>query len=308
MKLALKIDVNTYRGTREGVPRLVEMLKARGAGATFLFSVGPDHSGRAIRRLFSPGTFAGARRSSLLRNYGLKTLLYGTLLPAPDIGRNCADILRGVRDAGFEIGIHAYDRMLWQHRAADADAAWTRRQMSLACERFQEIFGEPARVHGAAGWQMNRHAYRLTQRLGFNYCSDTRGSGPFVPVFQAEIIACPQLPTTLPTMDELIGTDDITADNVADRLLALTRTPSPTGHVYTLQAELEGRRLAPAFENLLDGWQAQGYELSSLHGYLESLVINDLPRHEVAMGSPARGNGAPAMQGREFLAGSAAEG
>ena len=74
-------------------------------------------------------------------------------------------------------------------------------------------------MHGAAGWQMNRHAYRLTQLLGFGYCSDTRGSQPFVPIYQAEIVACPQLPTTLPTLDELIGMDGIDADNVADHLL-----------------------------------------------------------------------------------------
>ena len=44
MKLALKIDVDTYRGTRQGVPHLLEILKARNAGATFLFSLGPDHT------------------------------------------------------------------------------------------------------------------------------------------------------------------------------------------------------------------------------------------------------------------------
>src|SRR6185436_18856440 len=32
--LALKTDVDTYRGTRVGVPRLVEMLKRHDAGAT----------------------------------------------------------------------------------------------------------------------------------------------------------------------------------------------------------------------------------------------------------------------------------
>ncbi|TMH26152.1 MAG: 4-deoxy-4-formamido-L-arabinose-phosphoundecaprenol deformylase, partial [Betaproteobacteria bacterium] len=52
MKLALKVDVDTYRGTRRGVPRLVELLKKHGAGATFLFSLGPDHTGRAIKRVF----------------------------------------------------------------------------------------------------------------------------------------------------------------------------------------------------------------------------------------------------------------
>ena len=302
MKLALKIDVNTYRGTRDCVPRLIDILQAHGAGATFLFTLGPDRSGRAIRRLFDPGVFSKAWRNQTVRNYGLRTLFYGTLLPAPDIGAQCADIMRRTRDAGFEVGIHGYDRVLWQHRAAGADAEWTRRQMDLACARFEEIFGEPARVHGAAGWQMNRYAYRLTQRLGFGYCSDTRGSAPFVPIYQAEIVACPQLPTTLPTLDEVIGLNGVTADNAAERLLELTRNPPETGHVYTAQAEFEGKRLAPVFEKLIEGWRAQGYELASLHDYLESLATRDLPRHEVAVGPMAGRAGALALQGREFLA------
>lgn len=304
MKLALKIDVNTYRGTRDGVPRLIEILKARGAGATFLFTLGPDRSGRAITRLFHSGVMARAWRTSLIRNYGLRTLLYGTLLPAPDIGRECADQMRATRDAGFEVGIHGYDRVLWQRRAATADADWTRKQMEGACRRFEEIFGEPARVHGAPGWQMNRFAYRLTQRLGFSYCSDTRGGKPFVPIYQAEIIACPQLPTTLPTLDELIGTNGLTAESVIERILELTAQPSPTGQVFTLQAELEGRRLAPRFENLLEGWHSQGHELVSLGDYLDSLAVHDLPRHVVGAGSvPGRPNPV-ALQEKEFLAGS----
>jgi len=303
MKLALKIDVNTYRGTRDGVPRLIDILKAHGVGATFLFTLGPDRSGRAIRRLFYPGVFSRAWRNQIVRSYGLRTLFYGTLLPAPDIGAECAGIMRDARDAGFEVGIRAYERVLWQHRAAGADAEWTRRQMDLACARFVEIFGEPARVHGAAGWQMNRYAYRLTQRLGFNYCSDTRGSGPFIPIYQAEIIACPQLPTTLPTLDELIGRDGVTSANAPERLLELTREPSQTGHVYTAQAEFEGKRLAPAFEKLLEGWRAQGYEVASLHDYLESLATRELPPHEIAAGPVPGRAGALALQGREFLAG-----
>jgi undecaprenyl phosphate-alpha-L-ara4FN deformylase len=302
MKLALKIDVNTYRGTRDGVPRLIDILKAHRAGASFLFTLGPDRSGRAVRRLFHPGVFSKAWRNNAVRSYGLRTLFYGTLLPAPDIGAQCAGIMRDTRDAGFEVGIHGYERVLWQHRAALADGAWTRRQMDLACARFEEIFGESARVHGAADWQMNRHAYRLTQRLGFGYCSDTRGNEPFVPIYQAEIVACPQVPTTLPTIDELIGRDGVTAANVAERLLELTSNPPVTGHVYTAQAEFEGRRLAPVFEKLLEGWQAQGYELSSLRDYLESLATRDLPRHEVAVGPLPGRAGALALQGREFLA------
>lgn len=301
MKLALKIDVDTYRGTREGVPALVELLRKYGAGATFLFSLGPDHTGRAIRRVFLPGSIDKAKRTSVVEHYGLKTLLYGTLLPGPDIGERCADIMRGVHDAGFEVGIHSWDHVKWQDGVAAADAGWTQKLMELAADRFLQIFGGRALVHGAAGWQMNLHAYRLTQRLGFKYCSDTRGYCPFMPLYNAEIIACPQLPTTLPTLDELIGTDGWNVDNAADHLLALTQAGLSTGHVYTLHAELEGMKLAPIFDRLLRGWRDRGHQLVSLQDYYSGLDLEILPRCSVAFAPVPGRSGTLAQQGAEFL-------
>jgi undecaprenyl phosphate-alpha-L-ara4FN deformylase len=302
VKLALKIDVDTYRGTREGVPRLVEVLQRHGAGATFLFALGPDHTGRAIRRALRPGFVNKVSRTSVVEHYGIQTLLYGTLLPGPDIGRKCADILRKVRDAGFETGIHTWDHVRWQDGVCRADAEWTKREMERAQERYTEIFGEPARTHGAAGWQMNAHAWRLTQRMGFDYCSDSRGTHPFVPIYHAEIIACPQLPTTLPTFDELIGLDGITSGNVAAHVLGTTAEPPASGHVYTLHAELEGMKLMPAFEQLLAGWKEQGYELLSLRDYFDGLEMKSLPRHTVGNGAVPGRSGTLALQGPVFLA------
>jgi len=300
-KLALKVDVDTYRGTRKGVPRLIELLKKHDAGATFFFSLGPDHTGRAVKRAFRPGFFSKVSRTSVLSHYGLLTLLYGTLLPGPDIGRRCREIMRSVRDAGFEVGIHCWDHVKWQDGVDGAGARWTERQMELARARFEDIFGERARAHGAAGWQMNRHALRLTQRLGFDYCSDTRGTRPFIPVWRAEIVACPQLPTTLPTLDELIGTDSIDAKNVAEHILGLTRSAPAEGHVYTLHAELEGGKLAAPFESLLSGWKRQGYKLVPLRELAEALDLKSLPRNEIALGPVPGRSGSLALQGKEFL-------
>ena len=295
-QIALKIDVDTYRGTREGVPNLVEALQRHHAQASFFFSLGPDHTGRAIKRVFRPGFMKKVSRTSVLEHYGFKTLMYGTLLPGPDIGRNCADILRSVRDAGFEVGIHCYDHIRWQDHVAAKDADWTKREMQRAVDRFTEIFGEAPRAHAAAGWQTNRHALRQTQHLGFEYSSDTRGTKPFIPTWDAEIIACPQLPTTLPTLDELIGRDGITTENVAQHLLEMTREPSQTGHVYTLHAELEGQKWMPIFEQLLQGWREQGYELVSMRQYLQGFKVADLPRHAVELGMVEGRSGMLAVQ------------
>jgi peptidoglycan/xylan/chitin deacetylase (PgdA/CDA1 family) len=303
--LGLKIDVDTWRGTRDGVPRLVEALKRHGAGGTFLFSLGPDHTGRAIKRVFRSGFMKKVSRTSVVEHYGLRTLLNGTLLPGPDIGRPNgigADIMRRVRDGGFEVGIHCWDHVRWQDGVAAADAEWTRGEVSRAVRRFEAIFGERPRTHGAAGWQMNRHALRLTQRMGFDYCSDGRGTHPFLPVADAELIRCPQLPTTLPTLDELIGVDGITVDNVAASLLERTAGGGDVPHVFTLHAELEGMKLLPQFEALLAGWVDQGYRLVSTREIFESLTLDELPRHEVVYGEIPGRSGTLMLQGQEFLA------
>jgi len=296
VKLALKVDVDTYRGTREGVPRLREALKRHGAGATFLFSLGRDHTGRAIRRVFRPGFVEKVSRTSAVEHYGIRTLLYGTLLPGPDIGRSCADTLRGVRDAGFEVGIHSYDHVLWQDNVAAEDRAWTRAEMSKAVERFNEIFDAPPRIHGAAGWQMNVHAYELEEEFGFTHASDVRGTRPFLPVFDGRAGRVPQLPTTLPTLDELVGRDDLTPDNVHEEVLS--RTASASGHhVYTLHAELEGMKWLPAFERLLSGWLRQGYELVSVEALFRSLPPGGLPKHVVVTSEVPGRSGTLAVQG-----------
>ena len=293
MKLALKVDVDTWRGTRDGVPRLVELLKRHGAGATFLFSLGPDHTGRAMRRVFRPGFFSKVQRTSVLRHYGVRTLLYGTLLPGPDIGRRGASTLRAVRAAGFEVGVHCWDHVRWQDGVAFADADWTEREMRRASERFTSIFRQAPKTWGAAGWQTNRHAAWVEEQ-DFDYASDTRGRGPFRPLWDGVAVGCPQLPTTLPTLDELIGRDRIDEGNVAAHILGLSA--QPRAHVFTAHAELEGGALLGAFDSLLRGWKEQGYELVAMRSLFESLDLAQLPRHDVVYGEIPGRSGKVALQ------------
>jgi len=289
VKLAIKIDVDTFRGTREGVPRLVDLLKKHGAGGTFLFSLGPDHTGRAMRRVFRPGFFSKVARTSVVEHYGVRTLLYGTLLPGPDIGRKCKEILRRTRDAGFEAGVHCWDHVRWQDFVTRRDAEWTEREMERAVARFAEVFGEAPRTWGAAGWQLNRHAAWFEERH-FLYASDTRGRTPFQPTWGGVAIGCPQVPTTLPTLDELIGLHE----DVVRHLLSLT---GDGDHVFTAHAELEGGKLLPQFDALLAGWKAQGYELVATEMLWRTIDATRLPRCEVIQAEVPGRSGTLAVQG-----------
>jgi undecaprenyl phosphate-alpha-L-ara4FN deformylase len=295
VQLALKIDVDTLRGTREGVPALIDALQAAGADASFLFSLGPDHTGRALRRVFRPGFFNKVSRTSVLEHYGLRTLLYGTLLPGPDIGRRAGPVMRRVRDAGFEVGIHCFDHTSWQDFVSRRGESWTRTQMLLAVERFREVFGSSPTVHGAAGWQMNEAALALEEELGFRYASDTRGQTPFVPLLQGRRSRCPQLPTTLPTLDELIGLEGIGPERVHESLLERTRQ-APARQVFTLHAELEGMKLLPVLQRLMRGWRAQGYELVSMRTLLAGIDMAQLPGCAVRSGTVPGRSGSLAVQ------------
>jgi undecaprenyl phosphate-alpha-L-ara4FN deformylase len=116
MQLALKIDVDIRIGLREGVPRLIELLRRYEIRASFFVSFGPDHSGRVIRRIWRPSFLLKMLRTNPLRLYGFKTLLSGTLLPSAPVGAENPDQLRAIVADGHELGIHGYDHVRWQDR------------------------------------------------------------------------------------------------------------------------------------------------------------------------------------------------
>ena len=296
-RIALKVDVDTWRGTRVGVPNLVRMLSAVGVGASFLFSLGPDHTGRAIMRALRPGFLRKVSRTSVLEHYGLRTLLNGTLLPGPDIGRREAGTLRAVRDAGFEVGVHCWDHVRWQDQLLRRDGVWAQHEMQRATQRFTEVFGAVPRLHGAAGWQFDEGAARAEMALGIEFASDTRGTHPFQPASANGLaVGPPQYPTTLPTLDELIGVAGLTPENVHRHLLAATEHDE-RDHVYTLHAELEGMRLQAVLDRLLGGWLAQGHTLVALAALHESRRAQALPLHRLGLNCVPGRSGLLAVQG-----------
>lgn len=300
LRIALKIDVPTYRAAREGVPILVDILRRHRAGASFVFALGPDRSGRALGQAFHPQSFGRASYSSLSEHFGRRSLFYGSLLPAPNVGRRCAEIMRNVRDSGFEVGLHGWDALQWTMEAAAANAHWSETHLEQGMAAFEKIFATRPKLHAAPGWRANPHSLRLTQRQGFAYASDTRGRHPFVPVWNGEIVRCPQFPTTLPTLEELADSAQPDPRILRDRLLALTQN-APSTHVFSLRANPDIARHPEHIEELLTGWREQGYAVTSIQALALGLDMDKLPRHEIIVGKVPGRCGTLLLQGEEFL-------
>jgi peptidoglycan/xylan/chitin deacetylase (PgdA/CDA1 family) len=299
--IVLKVDVDTFMGTRDGVPALLDLFNRHGVNATFLFSLGPDHTGRAIRRIFRPGFLKKVSRTSVVSNYGIRTLLYGVVLPGPHIGRKLSSVMRRAREEGHEVGIHCYDHVLWQDFVADKGYEWTRRQMQLAHDAFVDATGIKPSTLGAAGWQINAHAIAIEQEMGFEFASDVRGRAPFFPVLNGTESTCMQIPTTLPTLDELIGTGGITGANVHEEVIRQSRLPLPHGHVFTLHAELEGLKLLHVMDSLLARWIDDGRSLITLRQLYDTLDPAMVPRRQIVPGRVPGRSGDLAVEGSKEI-------
>ena len=247
--IALKIDVDTYVGTRDGVPQLLKILERFGIKATFYFSLGPDNSGKAIRRIFRKGFLDKMLRTRAPSMYGLRTMLYGTLLPAPLIGKQLPDVLLSVTNAGHETGIHCWDHVKWHDYLSLFPKQTTSRELEQAGTIFSEIFGCSARTTAAPGWTVTADSLDIQDNMGLTYCSDSRGHSPFFPTMNGRVFKTLQIPSTLPTMDELLGENGITLETINETYL---QSLKPGLNVHTIHAELEGNALSKTFVELLE--------------------------------------------------------
>jgi peptidoglycan/xylan/chitin deacetylase (PgdA/CDA1 family) len=270
--LVIKIDVDTDRGTAIGVDNLLQLFNRLQIPATFLFSLGPDNTGRAIKRIFRPGFLKKVGRSSVISTYGIRTLLNGTLLPAPHIGQRNAKIMQAAHQAGHEVGIHCYDHIRWQDGLATMTQAEVSAEFEKARQEFQRIFGFSAKTAGAAGWQANAFSLTAYDDAQLFYASDARGTHPFFPKIGEQIFNTLQIPTTLPTLDELLGRPEYPLSRLTEFYLSRLITDVP--NVFTTHAEIEGMKHLAWFEVFLKTAKSQDITFVTLENIAQQYLAN----------------------------------
>jgi len=252
--VGLRVDVDTFRGTRDGVPRLLEILAQHGIRASFFFSVGADNMGRHLWRLLRPAFLIKMLRSNAANLYGWDILLRGTLWPGPRIGRRLGHVIRATDERGHEVGLHAWDHHRWQMRVEHMSREEIRREIQQGFDELTVILGRRVQCSAAAGWKCTGDVLLEKNAFHFLYNSDCRGHDIFRPVVDG-VTCTPQVPVTLPTYDELIGQNGISDANYNERLLSLIRPDRL--NVLTIHAEVEGIARADLFVDFLRHAQAR---------------------------------------------------
>ncbi len=262
MKIGLRIDVDTWRGTREGVPQLLRVLEKHHVRGTFFFSCGPDNMGRHVWRLLRPSFFVKMLRSNAPSLYGWDILLRGTFWPGPQIGRGQKEVFQQTAQAGHEIGLHAWDHHAWQMQVRRSGTRRVHEWTSQAFELLKDATGQAPICAASPAWRSTNEVLLDREKYPFRFNSDCRGESVFLPEVKNRVLDQPQIPTTLPTYDEIIGTDGITNDNYNAHILSLLREDEL--NVLTIHAEVEGMVCAELFAQFLDEAQLRGIEIVPL--------------------------------------------
>ena len=286
MKVGLRIDVDTFRGTRHGVPRLLDLFRDRAVSASFFFSVGPDNMGRHLFRLVRPSFFKKMLRSKASSLYGWDILLKGTLWPGPMIGKALGDIIRSASDAGHEVGLHAWDHHAWQAHMESMTPEDIRRSLERGFETLAGILGRPPTCSAVPGWKCNDLTLLEKTRFPFRYNSDCRGGSVFYPLVHGKGLSQPQVPVTLPTYDEVIMRNGISDHTYNDYMLSLLKPDAL--NILAVHAEVEGLARFSMFEEFLTRARSRG--------------VSFVPLGDLLPGPEGRASGAMtrgSIQGRE---------
>jgi len=292
MKIGLRIDVDTLRGTRDGVPSLCRLLEAHGIRATFFFSVGPDNMGRHLWRLVRPRFLVKMLRSHAAGLYGWDILVRGTLWPGTVIGKRQGDCLRLAAAAGHEMGFHAWDHYTWQAHIARMSPEIIRASLERGVDLMTTIVGAPPTCSAAPGWRCTEAVLREKERFPFAFNSDCRGPTVFRPVVAGLLLNQPQVPVTLPTFDEVIGRPGVTMETYNDYILGLIR-PGRL-NVFTVHAEVEGILCRDLFAQFVQKARALGHEFTTLGTLLADTSV--IPAGHMAAGTIPGRDGWVAVQ------------
>jgi undecaprenyl phosphate-alpha-L-ara4FN deformylase len=271
VQLALKIDIDTYEGISNGASRLASFLHSQKIPASFFVSLGPDNSGRAAARVFHhPGFLKKMWRTKAVSVYGWRTALSGTLFPARPMGNSFGELFRQWRDWGFEVSPHGYDHILWHDQAADWDETRAARELEKVVDVYRHIFGQDPQSFAAPGWQAGAGTWKAMESLKLLYHSDTRGSRPYFPMVGNEVLKTLEIPTTLPTWDEMLAWDGMKPESLAPETLKLLNRSRL--NVLTIHAEFEGTVFFPRFHEFVEDVQREGVEWVFLPQLAKSLL------------------------------------
>ena len=169
MVFSLRIDLESDKGIREGVPKILNLLAKHNIKVSFYVTMGGESN--FFQLLKYRKKLSGKRRVSVFSRMEILRMIF---FPKDFVSEN-KKILKKILAEGHELGIHG-----WKHRE------WTRglekinvkNSIIKAVEKYRKIFGKSPVSFCAPAFRTNSKVIKILYSNGIKIISDIRGKSP----------------------------------------------------------------------------------------------------------------------------------
>lgn len=164
----LRIDLESDKGIRKGLPKLLDLLKKEGVKASFYLVMGGESNILEILK-YNKKMESSAERS--IKVWSLLDKLRMVLLPKDFVKAN-KKILQRILDEGHELGIHGWKHREWTRGLEKIDI---KNRINKAIDRYNHLFGQKPISWASPGFNINNNVLDILNDSGIKYISDFEG-------------------------------------------------------------------------------------------------------------------------------------
>lgn len=167
----LRVDLETHKGIKEGVPKLLDLLKKYGIKASFYLTMGGESNPLEIFKNRGDMKSSGERK---IKVWSLKDKLRMAINPKNFVRENIK-VLQRIINEGHELGLHG-----WKHRE------WTRAlekisipiRIKKSYEEYVRLFHKKPISWASPGFNVNEKVLRSLEENNILLTSDFTGEKP----------------------------------------------------------------------------------------------------------------------------------
>ena len=167
----LRVDLESDKGIKEGVPKLLELLKKHKIKASFYISMGGESNFLEILKYRNKLKTSGERK---IKVWKLKDKLRMIFFPKDFVKEN-KEILRKIINEGHELGLHG-----WKHRE------WTRgfekinieNTINKSIKKYKKVFNKNPISFASPGFNVNNNVLKILEQNNIKFISDFPGEKP----------------------------------------------------------------------------------------------------------------------------------
>lgn len=169
MVFSLRIDLESDKGIREGVPKILALLKKYNMKASFYITMGGESN---IFELFRyQKKLLGKRKISVFSRWEILRMI---LLPKDFVTKN-KKILQRILAEGHELGIHGWKHREWTRGLEQLNV---RKAIRKAIKKYIKLFGKKPQSFCAPAFRMNQEVVKILSSEGIEVISDFEEDSP----------------------------------------------------------------------------------------------------------------------------------